>query len=157
MKGSTHVHQQADKQSPDNSSAANTSRLHPNAGDTIAYTIVGQKVILTRAPIEAADDPFANFEEWSSEADRPVRERRPALVVASENIQEHHGLLWVMMITSSKNRGWPGNVVVSDLTVSGLPVASMVRAAKITTIEARESERIGRHSHPGPCGQIQIL
>jgi len=75
--------------------------------------------------------------------DRPVRERRPALVVASRSIQEHHGLLWVMMITSSENRGWPGDVVVSDLKVSGLPVASIVRTAKIATIEAKESDRIG--------------
>ena len=75
--------------------------------------------------------------------DRPVRERRPALVVASESIQVHHGLLWVMMITSSENRGWPGDVIVSDLKVSGLPVASIVRTAKIATTEARESDRIG--------------
>ena len=75
--------------------------------------------------------------------DRPVRERRPALVVASGSIQERHGLLWVMMITSSENRGWPGDVVVSDLKVSGLPVASIVRTAKIATIEAKESDRVG--------------
>jgi mRNA interferase MazF len=75
--------------------------------------------------------------------DRPVRERRPALVVASSNIQERHGLLWVMMITSLENRGWPGDVVVSDLKVSGLPAASIVRTAKIATIEARESDRVG--------------
>jgi mRNA interferase MazF len=75
--------------------------------------------------------------------DRPVRERRPALVVASGPLQERHGLLWVMMITSSENRGWSGDVVVSDLKVSGLPVASIVRTAKIATIEARESDRIG--------------
>jgi mRNA interferase MazF len=75
--------------------------------------------------------------------DRPVRERRPALVMASGSIQEHHGLLWVMMITSSENRGWPGDVVVSDLKVSGLPAASIVRTAKIATIEAKESDRIG--------------
>ena len=75
--------------------------------------------------------------------DRPVRERRPALVVASGSIQELHGLLWVMMITSSENRGWSGDVVVSDLKVSGLPVASIVRTAKIATIEAKESDRIG--------------
>ena len=42
--------------------------------------------------------------------DRPVRERRPALVVASASIQELHGLLWVMMITSSPR------VLVSALT-----------------------------------------
>ena len=75
--------------------------------------------------------------------DRPVRERRPALVVASGSIQELHGLLWVMMITSSENRGWSGDVVVSDLKVSGLPVTSIVRTAKIATIEAKESDRVG--------------
>ena len=48
-----------------------------------------------------------------------------------------------MMITSSENRGWSGDVAVSDLKVSGLPVASIVRTAKIATIEARESGRIG--------------
>jgi len=47
------------------------------------------------------------------------------------------------MITSSENRGWSGDVVVSDLKVSGLPVASIVRTAKIATIEAKESDRIG--------------
>jgi antitoxin PrlF len=44
--------------------------LHLKAGDTIAYAIVGEKVILTRAPTEAVDDPFASFDEWNSEADR---------------------------------------------------------------------------------------
>jgi mRNA interferase MazF len=75
--------------------------------------------------------------------DRPVRERRPALVVAAGVIQEQHGLLWVMMITSSENRGWPGDVDISDLGTAGLPSASVVRTAKIATIEAKEAERIG--------------
>lgn len=75
--------------------------------------------------------------------DRPVRERRPALVVGAELIQKRHGLLWVMMITSAKNRGWPGDVVVTDLDEAGLPAASVVRTAKIATIEAKEAERIG--------------
>ena len=89
------------------------------------------------------------FETWDiikvpfPYTDRPVRERRPALVVACKSIQEHHGLVWVMMITSSENQGWPGDVIVSDLKVSGLPVASIVRTAKIATIEAKESDRIG--------------
>ncbi|HZY68592.1 MAG TPA: type II toxin-antitoxin system PrlF family antitoxin, partial [Devosia sp.] len=38
-------------------------------GDEIAYEIEGRRVILTRAGSIAADDPFATFEEWSSEAD----------------------------------------------------------------------------------------
>jgi antitoxin PrlF len=40
------------------------------AGDELAYTIDGDRVILTRAEKPPADDPFAMFAEWSSEADR---------------------------------------------------------------------------------------
>lgn len=75
--------------------------------------------------------------------DRPVRERRPALVVGASDIQDRHGLMWVMMITSSENRGWPGDVAISDFGDAGLPVASVVRTAKIATIEAKEAESIG--------------
>jgi mRNA interferase MazF len=73
--------------------------------------------------------------------DRPVRERRPALVVASH--QSDHGLLWVLMITSQANSGWPGDIPVSDLIQSGLPSPSVVRTAKIATIETKEAQRIG--------------
>ena len=38
-------------------------------GDEIAYEIEGKRVILTRAGAAAADDPFATFDEWSSDAD----------------------------------------------------------------------------------------
>lgn len=75
--------------------------------------------------------------------DRPVRERRPALVVAAGGLQERHGLLWVLMITSAENRGWPGDVAISDPAAAGLPAPSVVRTAKIATIEAKEAERIG--------------
>ncbi len=75
--------------------------------------------------------------------DRPVRERRPALVVGVQGIQDEHGLAWVLMITSAANRGWPGDVAVSDLARAGLPAASVVRTAKIATIEIGEAERIG--------------
>lgn len=74
---------------------------------------------------------------------RPVREWRPALVVRGGSIQDQHGLLWVMMITSVKNQGWSGDISVSDLSQAGLPVASVVRTAKIATIEGREAVRIG--------------
>jgi mRNA interferase MazF len=54
------------------------------------------------------------------------------------------GLLWVLMITSADNRGWPGDVLVSDLLGAGLPVQSLVRTEKIATVDARDTERIGR-------------
>ena len=59
-------------------------------------------------------------------------------------LEERHGLLCVVMITSAENRGWPGDVAVDDLSRAGLPVASVVRTAKITTIEARDAQRLGR-------------
>lgn len=75
---------------------------------------------------------------------RPVQQRRPALVVAVPDAPGAPELLWVLMVTSAANRGWPGDVAVSDLHVAGLPVASVVRSAKIATIEARDAERIGQ-------------
>jgi len=75
--------------------------------------------------------------------DRPVRQRRPALVIAAAELASVHGLLWLAMVTSAANRGWPGDVAVSDLDRAGLPIPSIVRPAKIATIEARDAERLG--------------
>jgi antitoxin PrlF len=46
------------------------SALHLKEGDEIAYTITGDKVIMTKAELAPVDDPFATFNEWDSEADR---------------------------------------------------------------------------------------
>ncbi|MHC2518992.1 AbrB/MazE/SpoVT family DNA-binding domain-containing protein [Bradyrhizobium diazoefficiens] len=46
------------------------SALHLKEGDEIAYTITGDKVVMTKAELTLADDPFATFSEWDSEADR---------------------------------------------------------------------------------------
>ena len=47
------------------------------------------------------------------------------------------------MITSAANRGWTGDVLISDLPKAGLPVPSIVRTAKLATIEARDAQRLG--------------
>ncbi len=44
--------------------------LHLGPGDELAYAIEGERVILTKSPKTGADDPFATFHEWSSEADK---------------------------------------------------------------------------------------
>jgi len=104
-----------------------------------------------------------DFEAWDiikvpfPYTDRPVRERRPALVVAADGIQREHGLLWVLMITSAANRGWPGDVAISDLTGAGLPAESVVRTAKIATIEVKEAERIGSLPMPDRIGVARHL
>lgn len=55
-------------------------------------------------------------------------------------------LLWVLMITSAGHRRWPGDIEISDMTMAGLPAASIVRSAAIATIEAVSALRIGRLS-----------
>lgn len=76
--------------------------------------------------------------------DRATRQHRPALVVSAPGLEESHGLLWVSMITSAENRAWPSDITLSDLAGTGLPVPSLIRTAKIATIEARDAELLGR-------------
>lgn len=76
--------------------------------------------------------------------DRATRQRRPALVIGADELQSDHGLLWVLMITSAENRGWPGDVPVHDHRAAGLPAPSLVRTAKIATIDARDAEPLGK-------------
>lgn len=78
--------------------------------------------------------------------DRATRQHRPALVVSSSALEDAHRLLWVLMITSAENRGWPGDVAIVDLEMAGLPVASVIRTAKIATIEAGDAGKLGRIS-----------
>ena len=45
------------------------SALRLTEGDELIYTIDGNRVVLTKASREPGDDPFATFNEWSSDAD----------------------------------------------------------------------------------------
>ena len=38
-------------------------------GDTLRYRVTDHGVLLDKAPRPEADDPFASFSEWASEAD----------------------------------------------------------------------------------------
>jgi mRNA interferase MazF len=77
--------------------------------------------------------------------DRDARQRRPALVVSRGAIGEEGSLLGVGMITSAANRSWAGDVSLTDsYRTLGLPILSVVRPAKIATIEARHAEPLGR-------------
>ena len=77
--------------------------------------------------------------------DRNTRQHRPALVVSRGALGEPSSLLWVVMITSAANRGWPGDVSLArGYEAAGLPVPSIIRSAKIATVEARHADRIGK-------------
>lgn len=74
---------------------------------------------------------------------RPALEHRPALVIVAGELFRRHGLLWVLMITSTKNRGWPGDIEIGDVLAAGLGVPCVIRTAKIMTVEARDAEVTG--------------
>jgi mRNA interferase MazF len=76
--------------------------------------------------------------------DSASRQQRPALVIAAGDLATTHGLLWVLMITSAENRGWPGDVAINNLAKTGLPVPSLIRTAKIATIESRDANPLGK-------------
>jgi len=76
-------------------------------------------------------------------ADRLAEKRRPALVISTPALHPFE-LLWVAMITSADNPPWDCDVPITDLNRAGLPVASVVRPAKIACIEpARVVRRAG--------------
>jgi mRNA interferase MazF len=75
---------------------------------------------------------------------RPVQQHRPALVISEGQPEETPFVVWVLMITSAANRAWQGDVGISNLATAGLATASVVRTAKVATIEITEAERIGQ-------------
>ena len=92
---------------------------------------------------------MASFSPWDvvkvpfPHTDRPIRQYRPALVIVAGAVAARHRLLWVLMITSAQNRRWSDDVSVSDLDEAGLPVPSVIRCAKIATLDARDAQPIG--------------
>jgi mRNA interferase MazF len=77
--------------------------------------------------------------------DRLAEKRRPALVVSAPALQKRHGLVWLAMITSAVNAPWSCDVAISDLRVAGLPAPSVVRPAKLATVDAaRILKRLGK-------------
>lgn len=76
--------------------------------------------------------------------DKATRQYRPALVVSTPRLESARGLLWVVMITSADNRGWEGDLGIARHVAAGLPAPSVIRSAKIATIEAAQATRLGR-------------
>ena len=74
--------------------------------------------------------------------ERPVAQRRPALVVLA-GVGAPHDLLWVLMITAAANPRWPEDVVIDDHAAAGLPIPSLIRTAKIATIAATDARPLG--------------
>jgi mRNA-degrading endonuclease toxin of MazEF toxin-antitoxin module len=67
--------------------------------------------------------------------------RRPALVVSNPDFENATGLVWVAMITTPEHERSFGDIVITDQAAAGLPTASVVRAAKLTTLAVGKIKR----------------
>jgi mRNA interferase MazF len=81
-------------------------------------------------------------------ADTPALAVRPALIFAKPAATEVFGIVWVMMITSSRHTPWPDDVRVTDLARAGLSRSSVVRTGKIASIDSRNVRPLGQLSEP---------
>ncbi|MGH7047348.1 MAG: type II toxin-antitoxin system PemK/MazF family toxin [Stellaceae bacterium] len=52
------------------------------------------------------------------------------------------------MITAAENRSWDHDVPIPDHRAVGLPIPSIIRPAKITTVEARRARKLGEIPAP---------
>jgi mRNA-degrading endonuclease toxin of MazEF toxin-antitoxin module len=60
---------------------------------------------------------------------------RPAVVVCAARLPQKTRMYYVAMVTNAEHRPWDGDVPVSDLKLAGLPIPSIVRSAKLATID----------------------
>jgi len=67
--------------------------------------------------------------------------RRPALVVSSPDFEKATGLVWIAMITSSAHDKQYGDIPIGDQAAAGLPIPSVIRAAKLTTLAVSKIQR----------------
>lgn len=67
--------------------------------------------------------------------------RRPALVVSNPDFEKSTGLVWIAMITSAEHERRFGDSPIADQVMAGLPVASVVRASKLSTLAVSKIKR----------------
>ena len=76
-------------------------------------------------------------------SDALAEKRRPAVVVSSPQLERDHGLVWLVMVTSTA-KARQGDVAINDLQATGLPVPCTVRPAKIACVDVRRIQgRLG--------------
>ena len=85
--------------------------------------------------------------------DRPIVQRRPALVVGKPRTPPGTSLIWVVMITSAENGTWASDVPIEAGAGTGLPAASLIRPAKIATLDAKAVEALGNV----PAGPVRSM
>lgn len=77
-------------------------------------------------------------------AESKGRKWRPAVVVSSAAFHKKYELCWVMMITSAANISWPGDVAIPSLPSAGLATPSVIRPAKLASLQINVARKIGK-------------
>jgi mRNA-degrading endonuclease toxin of MazEF toxin-antitoxin module len=67
--------------------------------------------------------------------------RRPALVVSNPDFENSTGMVWIAMITTADHERRFGDISIADQAMAGLPVASVIRASKLTTLAVGKIKR----------------
>ena len=74
----------------------------------------------------------------------PRLRERPAIVVSAGVLGGPTALLWVLMVTSAANGGWPDDISLEErFSDCGLSVPCVIRPAKISTVEAARARKVG--------------
>jgi mRNA interferase MazF len=60
---------------------------------------------------------------------------RPGVIVSTPRLHQKTRMYYVAMITNAQHQAWEGDVPISNLKGAGLPVPSIVRPAKLATID----------------------
>jgi mRNA interferase MazF len=76
-------------------------------------------------------------------ADSNAKKFRPALVISGKALHKRHGICWVAMITSAENQPWDGDIALPAGKLSGLDKPSVIRPAKLATLDLDKMEKIG--------------
>lgn len=66
---------------------------------------------------------------------------RPAVIVSTPRLHQHTRMYYVAMVTNARHEPWDGDVPISNLKSAGLPVPSIVRPAKLATIDESAIQR----------------
>jgi len=98
----------------------------------------------------SANRPMSYYRSWDVVVvpfpftDQKTNKVRPAVIVSTDTLRQRNGKYIVAMITNASNAAQYGDVSISELNTSGLPIASVVRASKLAVIEdADVHKRVG--------------
>jgi len=69
---------------------------------------------------------------------------RPALVISTPVFHKKYGMCWAAMITSADNPPWPKDIAISPLKNTGLTAPSVIRPAKIASLQIDKARKIGK-------------